>query len=146
LADGILNRYLEFQDFEQKFEECISKSAVRTKFERHSQRGKLIVSEIQQFVDRMYDQVQQLKTQKDVAKKELHDKLNITQQQLLFITQKMKDKIQQMVEDVKERVSCFRKTSVTYTEGTQLRVHVVLMSPCLLHQTSVCNEHCRATN
>ena len=146
MADGILNRYLEFQDFEKKFEECISKSAVRTKFERHSQRGKLIVSEIQQFVDRMYDQVQQLKPQKDVAKKEIHDKLNITQQQLLPITQEMKDKIQQMVEDVEQRVSCFRKTSVTCTERTQLWMHVVLMNRYLLFQISVRNGHCTATN
>lgn len=42
LADGFQNRYFEFQDFERKFEECISKSAVKTKFEQHSQRGKHI--------------------------------------------------------------------------------------------------------
>lgn len=42
LADGFQNRYFEFQDFERKFEECISKSAVRTKFEQHSSRGKSI--------------------------------------------------------------------------------------------------------
>jgi len=44
LAEGFPKRYFEFQDFEKKFEECISKSAVRTKFEQHSQRGKLIAS------------------------------------------------------------------------------------------------------
>lgn len=42
LTDGFQNRYFEFQDFERKFEECISKSAVKTKFEQHSQRGKYI--------------------------------------------------------------------------------------------------------
>lgn len=42
LAEGFQNRYFEFQDFERKFEECISKSAVKTKFEQHSQRGKHI--------------------------------------------------------------------------------------------------------
>ncbi|GFG34241.1 hypothetical protein Cfor_10688 [Coptotermes formosanus] len=105
LAEGFPNRYFEFQDFERKFEECISKSAVRTKFEQHSQRGKLIVSEIRQIMDRTYDQAQQLKTQKAVAKKEIHDKLNFTEQQLLLLTQEMKDKIRQMVEDVEQRVS-----------------------------------------
>lgn len=105
LADGFQNRYFEFQDFERKFEECISKSAVRTKFEQHSQRGKLIVSEIRQIMDSTYDQAQQLKTQKAVAKKEIYDKLNFTEQQLLLLTQEMKDKIRQMVEDVEQRVS-----------------------------------------
>jgi len=119
LAEGFQNRYFEFQDFERKFEECISKSAVRTKFELHSQRGQLIVSEIRQIMDSTYNQAQQLKTQKAVAKKEIHDKLNCTKKKLLLLTQEMKDRIQQMVEDVKQRVSCFRGTSVTCTEGTQ---------------------------
>lgn len=42
MADGFAQRYFEFQDFERKFEECISKSAVKTKFEQHSSRGKTI--------------------------------------------------------------------------------------------------------
>lgn len=42
LAEGFQSRYFEFQDFERKFEECISKSAVKTKFEQHSSRGKAI--------------------------------------------------------------------------------------------------------
>ena len=119
MADGVQKRYSEFQDFEQKFKECISKSAVRTKFEHHFQRGKLIVSEIQQIIDSICDQAQQLKTQKAVEKKEIQDKLNFTKQQLSLLTQQMEDKIRQMVEDVKQKVSCFRGTSVTCTEGTQ---------------------------
>jgi mitofusin len=92
---------------------------VRTKFEQHSQRGKLIVSEIRQIIDSMCDRAQQLKTQKAVAKKEIHDKLNFTEQQQLLLTQEMGRKIRQMVEDVKQKVSCSRGTRVTCTEGTQ---------------------------
>lgn len=44
LGDGFATRYFEFQDFERKFEECISKSAVKTKFEQHSSRGKSIAT------------------------------------------------------------------------------------------------------
>jgi mitofusin len=111
LADGFPKRYSEFQDFEHKFKECISKSAVRTKFEKHFERGKLIVSEIQQIIDSTCDQAQQLKTEKAVAKKEIHIKLNFTEQQLLLHTQEIKDKIRLMFEDVKQKVSCFRGTS-----------------------------------
>jgi mitofusin len=112
LAEGFQTRYFEFQEFERKFEECISKSAVRTKFEQHSQRGKDIVSEIWQIVDSTYDQAQQLKTQKAEAKQEIQDKLDFTEQQLLLLKKEMKDKIRQMVEDVEQMVSCFRGTSV----------------------------------
>ncbi|XP_063231897.1 transmembrane GTPase Marf [Bacillus rossius redtenbacheri] len=105
LADGFPNRYFEFEDFERKFEECISKSAVRTKFQQHSQRGKLIATEIREVMDATYERAQQLKNDKAVGKKEIYDKLNFTEQQLLMLTQEMKDKIHRMVEDVEQRVS-----------------------------------------
>jgi len=82
---------------------------VRTKFEQHSQRGKLIATEIRTIMDGAYDRAQQLRTEKAVAKKEIHDKLNFTEQQLLLLTQEMKDKIRHMVEDVEQRVSCVEK-------------------------------------
>ncbi|KAJ8873529.1 hypothetical protein PR048_024347 [Dryococelus australis] len=105
LADGFPNRYFEFEDFEKKFEECISKSAVKTKFDQHSQRGKLIATEIREVMDGTYERAQQQKNDKAVAKKEIYDKLNFTEQQLLMLTQEMKDKIHRMVEDVEQRVS-----------------------------------------
>ena len=146
MADGFPDRYSEFEDFERKFEECISKSAVRTKFEQHSQRGKLIVSEIWKIIDSTYNKAEELKTQKAVAKKEKRDKLNNIEPRLLLLTEEMRNKMQQMLEEIEKLVSCFRGTSVTCTEGTQWWVHVVLMNPYLLFQISVCNRHCTATN
>lgn len=43
LAEGFSARYLEFEDFEHRFEECISKSAIKTKFMNHSQQGKHLI-------------------------------------------------------------------------------------------------------
>ncbi|XP_033219058.1 transmembrane GTPase Marf [Belonocnema kinseyi] len=105
LADGFQNRYFEFQDFERKFEECISKSAVKTKFEQHSQRGKYIATEIRQTLDEILERTQKMRAEQLNNKKEVHDKLNFTEQQLLLLTQEMKDKIHHMVEDVEQRVS-----------------------------------------
>lgn len=103
-AEGFPSRYFEFQDFERKFEECISKSAVKTKFEQHSQRGKLIASEIHIVMDGVYERAEKLKSEKALAKKELFDKQNFVDQQLRMITQEMKEKIDHMVEDVEQRV------------------------------------------
>ncbi|OXU22112.1 hypothetical protein TSAR_004095 [Trichomalopsis sarcophagae] len=105
LAEGFQNRYFEFQDFERKFEECISKSAVKTKFEQHSQRGKHIATEIRQTLDEILERTQKMKSEQVNVKKEVHDKLNFTEQQLMLLTQEMKDKIHRMVEDVEQRVS-----------------------------------------
>lgn len=105
LAEGFQNRYFEFQDFERKFEECISKSAVKTKFEQHSQRGKHIATEIRQTLDEILERTQKMRADQLNNKKEVHDKLNFTEQQLMLLTQEMKDKIHHMVEDVEQRVS-----------------------------------------
>lgn len=46
LVEGHQVRYFEFVDFERKFEECISQSAVRTKFAQHSRRGRNIAADV----------------------------------------------------------------------------------------------------
>ncbi|XP_032679202.1 transmembrane GTPase Marf isoform X2 [Odontomachus brunneus] len=103
--EGFQNRYFEFQDFERKFEECISKSAVKTKFEQHSQRGKHIATEIRQALDEILERTQKMRNEQLNVKKEVNDKLNFTEQQLMLLTQEMKDKIHRMVEDVEQKVS-----------------------------------------
>ncbi|KAJ3662897.1 hypothetical protein Zmor_007215 [Zophobas morio] len=105
LTEGFQNRYFEFQDFERKFEECISKSAVKTKFEQHSQRGKFIANELREILDDIYNGAQKLKDEKLKQKKDVNDKINYTEEQLIIITQEMKQKIHNMVEDVEQRVS-----------------------------------------
>lgn len=46
-----------------------------------------------------------MKEDKLSDKKQVHDKLNYTEQQLILVTHEMKDKIRHMVEDVEQRVS-----------------------------------------
>ncbi|VEN51345.1 unnamed protein product [Callosobruchus maculatus] len=105
LTEGFQTRYFEFQDFERKFEECISKSAVKTKFEQHSQRGKFIANELRDILDGIYNDALKLKEERLAQRKELTDKITYTEQQLMLITQDMKKKIHAMVEDVEQRVS-----------------------------------------
>ncbi|CAH1972897.1 unnamed protein product [Acanthoscelides obtectus] len=105
LTEGFQTRYFEFQDFERKFEECISKSAVKTKFEQHSQRGKFIANELRDILDGIYNDALKLKEDRLAQRKEVTDKITYTEQQLMVITQDMKKKIHTMVEDVEQRVS-----------------------------------------
>ena len=44
LADGFKARLMEFCTFEHNFEECISRSATRTKFQQHTQGAQDIVN------------------------------------------------------------------------------------------------------
>lgn len=51
LAEGFQARLQEFQNFEQTFEECISQSAVKTKFEQHTIRAKQILDTVKNILD-----------------------------------------------------------------------------------------------
>lgn len=105
LADGFQNRYFEFQDFERKFEECISKSAVRTKFEQHSSRGKSISTEMRTMLDNIYERANVLRNQKLEQRKKLTDRIANTETQLMQVTREMKMKIHNMVEEVEQKVA-----------------------------------------
>lgn len=61
--------------------------------------------EIRQTLDEILDRAQRMKNEQLYIKKDVHDKLNYTEQQLMLLTQEMKDKIHHMVEDVEQRVS-----------------------------------------
>lgn len=105
IADGFQNRYFDFQDFERKFEECISKSAVRTKFEQHSSRGKSISGEMRMMLDNILDRANTLRNQKLDQKKKLTDRIASTETQLMQVTREMKMKIHNMVEEVEQKVA-----------------------------------------
>lgn len=105
LADGFQNRYFEFQDFERKFEECISQSAVRTKFEQHSSRGKSIAADMRYMLDGIYDRAAGIQAQQLAQKRLLTDRIVDTENQLMSVTREMKLKIHNMVEEVEQKVS-----------------------------------------
>lgn len=105
LAEGFQARYFEFQDFERRFEECISKSAVRTKFAQHGDRGRAIVGDVRDALDESFMAAHGVREQLVVRREELRNRSDHTEQQLMHVTAEMKDKIRRMVEDVEQRVS-----------------------------------------
>lgn len=56
-------------------------------------------------MDEILERTQKMRADQLNIKKEVHDKLNYTEQQLMLVTQEMKEKIHRMVEDVEQRVS-----------------------------------------
>ncbi|XP_068629455.1 transmembrane GTPase Marf [Battus philenor] len=105
LADGHQVRYFEFVDFERKFEECISQSAVRTKFAQHSRRGKNIAGDVMSALELVYNKATDMKSAKVEKQRVLHEQLSAIEEQLTAITRQMKDKIGRMVESVEHKVS-----------------------------------------
>ncbi|XP_028038161.1 transmembrane GTPase Marf [Bombyx mandarina] len=105
LAEGHQVRYFEFVDFERKFEECISQSAVRTKFAQHSRRGKNIAGDVMAALDRVYNIATEQKAAKVEKQRILHEQLSSIEEQLTTITRQMKDKINRMVESVEHKTT-----------------------------------------
>ncbi|KAG6448657.1 transmembrane GTPase Marf [Manduca sexta] len=105
LADGHQVRYFEFVDFERKFEECISQSAVRTKFAQHSRRGRNIAADVMAALELVYNTATDQKSAKVEKQRVLHEQLSAIEEQLTTITRQMKDKISRMVESVEHKVS-----------------------------------------
>ncbi|CAG4906910.1 unnamed protein product [Colias eurytheme] len=105
LADGHQVRYFEFVDFERKFEECISQSAVRTKFAQHSRRGRNIAGDVMAALDHIYNTACDMKASKVEKQRILQEQLSSIEEQLTSITRQMKDKIGRMVESVEHKVS-----------------------------------------
>ncbi|XP_050414687.2 mitofusin-2 isoform X1 [Patella vulgata] len=105
LQEGFHMRMFEFANFERKFEECISKSAVQTKFEQHTARGKNITSEVRGVMENTYIRSLELTEEQLSVRRGKNDELDYLGKQLKLLTQEVKDKIRSMVEDVERKVA-----------------------------------------
>ncbi|XP_056278296.1 mitofusin-2 [Pseudoliparis swirei] len=106
LAEGFQARMFEFQNFERRFEECISQSAVKTKFEQHTVRAK----QISEALRRIMDSVQPHTATAGLiycleTKEDRQDRLEFIDQQLDLLTTDCKAKIKKITEEVERQVS-----------------------------------------
>uniref|UniRef100_A0A1B0FKM6 Dynamin-type G domain-containing protein n=1 Tax=Glossina morsitans morsitans TaxID=37546 RepID=A0A1B0FKM6_GLOMM len=105
IAEGFQLRYFEFQDFERTFEECISKSAVQTKFEKHSAGGKVLASEMREMLEDILKRVSVFLNQKLDEKNILIERIQGTEIEMINATRETKLQIHDMIEEVEQKVS-----------------------------------------
>ncbi|XP_056016681.1 mitofusin-2-like isoform X2 [Ostrea edulis] len=105
LQKNYQERAFAFANFETAFEVCISKSAVRTKFEQHSQRGRNITSSLKSIMEETYQKSQKQGNKLQDVRGEKSSELDFLEKQTLLLTTEMKDKIKAMVEEVDRKVS-----------------------------------------
>ncbi|XP_061099384.1 mitofusin-1-like isoform X1 [Conger conger] len=105
LAEGFLDRLQEFQRFERTFEECISQSAVKTKFEQHTVRAKQIIETVQTIMDSI-NIASAEKRVLSLEERDSHvDRLDFIRNQLNLMTEDVKRKIKTITEEVASKVS-----------------------------------------
>ncbi|KAL4221326.1 Mitofusin-2 [Mactra antiquata] len=105
LQEGFQERLFTFANFERVFEECISKSAVRTKFEQHTNRGKGLINDLKTLMEDILQKSQTQIQETTSSRREMADELDYLEKQLLLLTNEIKERIKSMVEDVERKVA-----------------------------------------
>ncbi|XP_040286896.1 mitofusin-2 [Bufo bufo] len=105
LAEGFQVRMFEFQNFERRFEECISQSAVKTKFEQHTMRAKHIAEVLRQIMESVHVAAQEQRVYCLDKREEFRDRLEFIEKQLELLTEDYRMKIKQITDEVERQVS-----------------------------------------
>ncbi|XP_056132383.1 mitofusin-1b [Lampris incognitus] len=105
LAEGFKQRLKEFQSFERRFEECISQSAVKTKFEQHTIRAKQITETIKSIMDDINIEAAEKRVAALEDREYLMDRLEFVKHQLTLLIDDIKKKIKAISEEVEAKVS-----------------------------------------
>ncbi|XP_047443280.1 mitofusin-1b [Mugil cephalus] len=105
LAEGFQERLKEFQSFERRFEECISQSAVKTKFEQHTIRAKQITEKVKSIMDDINIEAAEKRVAALEDREYQMDRLEFVKNQLNLLIEDIKKKIKAISEDVESKVS-----------------------------------------
>lgn len=105
LAEGFHERLKEFQSFERRFEECISQSAVKTKFEQHTIRAKQIIETVKSIMDSINIEAAEKKVAALEDREYQIDRLEFVKNQLNLLISDIKKSIKTISEEVADKVS-----------------------------------------
>ncbi|XP_034737786.1 mitofusin-1b [Etheostoma cragini] len=123
LAEGFHERLKEFQCFERRFEECISQSAVKTKFEQHTIRAKQITEKVQSIMDAINIEAAEKRVAALEDRENQIDQLEFVKNQLNLLIDDIKKKIKAISEDVESKVSSAMGEEIC-------RLHVIVDEFC----------------
>ncbi|XP_073482359.1 mitofusin-1 isoform X2 [Aquarana catesbeiana] len=105
LAEGFQTRFLEFQRFEKLFEECISQSAVKTKFEHHTIRAKQITDTVKAIMDSINIKAADKRVGAIEDRESGMDRLEFIQCQMQILSEDVRKRIMHTAEVVNAQVS-----------------------------------------
>uniref|UniRef100_A0A8C4GIM0 Dynamin-type G domain-containing protein n=1 Tax=Dicentrarchus labrax TaxID=13489 RepID=A0A8C4GIM0_DICLA len=105
LAEGFHERLREFQMFERTFEEFISQSAVKTKFEQHTVRAWQITEAIKAVMDAINIASADRKIFCLEEREDQRDRLDFVRGQINRLTDNVKERIRTLTDDVAAKVA-----------------------------------------
>ncbi|XP_047446515.1 mitofusin-1 isoform X2 [Mugil cephalus] len=105
LAEGFQERLMEFQRFERTFEEFISQSAVKTKFEQHTVRAWQITESIKAVMDAININSADKKICCLEEREEQRDRLDFVRGQINRLSNNVKERIRTLSDEVAAKVA-----------------------------------------
>uniref|UniRef100_UPI003AAD47C1 mitofusin-1 n=1 Tax=Centroberyx gerrardi TaxID=166262 RepID=UPI003AAD47C1 len=105
LAEGFHERLREFQSFERTFEEFISQSAIKTKFEQHTVRAWQITEAIKAVMDSINIASADRKIYCLEEREEQRDRLDFVRGQINRLSDSLRERIKTLTDDVAAKVS-----------------------------------------
>ncbi|XP_053210276.1 transmembrane GTPase Marf-like [Panonychus citri] len=110
--EGFQHRYFEFENFERKFEECLSKSSIKTKFDQHARRGYSIINDLSLLLDSIHKNSTNLKNRKSTDRSEEAKRLEMTNSNMSMLTSEVKHKIINIVDQTEQKVNLALKEEI----------------------------------
>lgn len=110
--DGFQHRLFEFENFERKFEECLSKAAVKTKFDQHTRRGYSIIADLTNILGGVQMNSENIKVVNYAKRNERDMKLKDTQKKMQLLTNDIKKKIVNIVVQTEQKVNLALKEEI----------------------------------
>lgn len=104
-AEGFQARLMEFEHFERKFEECISKSAIQTKFESHAVQGMQITTSIRRIMEKIEERAKKERCKRIELKHAWEGRLASMKEKLDLTSHDCKNKIREIKERVEHQVA-----------------------------------------
>ncbi|XP_030847518.1 mitofusin-2 [Strongylocentrotus purpuratus] len=105
VVEGYQARLFEFENFERKFEECISQTAVRTKFEQHAKQGRQIVDYTQEILSQVLEAATKKRAACIEKRKDQNDRLDYLKDQMKILSLESKERIKDVSEQSESKVS-----------------------------------------
>uniref|UniRef100_H2ZK80 Dynamin-type G domain-containing protein n=1 Tax=Ciona savignyi TaxID=51511 RepID=H2ZK80_CIOSA len=104
MADGYQGRLIEFARFEREFEECISRSATRTKFEYHTQRASKIIDQLHVKAEWLFSKATDLMNECHDRRAFLLQRLEYIDNQMKIVTQRSRESILSLASEAERQV------------------------------------------
>ncbi|XP_039254697.2 mitofusin-2-like isoform X1 [Styela clava] len=104
LAEGFQARLIEFCTFEHSFEECISRSATRTKFHQHTQCAQDIMKSLLTECESLLKESSRMKQECDEYNEQLENQITFLEKRLKLLTAQAKEAITRLVSETEFQV------------------------------------------